>query len=76
MQVNLRRDWFAPNNLLFAASANPNEIPEEFRNELPSTAEVIGEDPKDRMARKAKADAASKKSLDHQKSVTLAKLEN
>lgn len=75
MQVNLKRDWFAPNNLLFAKTANPNEIPEEFINDLPSDAEVVGEDEKTRVARRAKSRAESEKSVKAMKAQQLTKLE-
>ena len=75
MRVYLKRDWFAPDNRLFAKNDNPNEIPDDFANDLPSDAEIEGEDVKAREARKSKSKNEAEKSLKTMKATPLSKLE-
>lgn len=41
MLVNLRRNWYAPNNTLYEKSANPHDFPESWKDQLPKGAEVL-----------------------------------
>lgn len=47
MRVILRRDWFAPGDLLYLARNNPNEVDDTLLPYLPSTARIAGENPRD-----------------------------
>lgn len=40
--VNLKKDWFSPDGSLYQKRDNPHEFPDEWKDKLPSTAEVLG----------------------------------
>lgn len=61
--VKLKRDWYAPNGQFFRESRNPNEVAESMLDELPSDAEILGEDGAAKAARKANSVKASKESV-------------
>lgn len=42
MQVNLKRAWFAPNNVLYSTENNPHDFPIDWEGLLPDGAEVVG----------------------------------
>lgn len=44
MKVNLARNWFAPNDVLYQVEFNPHEIPDDFKDRLPSGAEVLNKE--------------------------------
>jgi len=62
-KVKLKRDWLAANGQYFRESRNPNEVPDNLLDHLPSDAEVIGEDDSDRKERRAASVDASRKSV-------------
>jgi len=41
MLVNLKRGWFGPDGVRRRPENNPHDIPDEFKDQLPSTAEVL-----------------------------------
>ena len=40
MLVNLRRGWFAPNGTVYQPAGNPHEMPDSWKDRLPSTASI------------------------------------
>lgn len=45
MQVNLRRDFFGPNNVLYLERDNPHDFPTSWEDKLPPGAEIVGKGP-------------------------------
>lgn len=43
MLVNLRRGWFDPDGNRRRPENNPHELPDEWKEKLPSTAEVLNQ---------------------------------
>lgn len=42
MIVNLRRDFYGPNNVLYLARDNPHDFPTDWEQYLPNGAEIVG----------------------------------
>ena len=45
MLVKLRRNWFGPNGVQYLTRDGPNEVPDIYRDQLPSDAEILTEKP-------------------------------
>lgn len=43
MKVIFKSDWFGPGGRRYRKANNPNTVDEAFRDQLPSTAEVLKE---------------------------------
>lgn len=43
MLVKLRRNWFGPNGVQYLTRDGPNEVPDEYRDQLPSDAVILTE---------------------------------
>lgn len=43
MRVKLLRNWFAPNGELYVANQGPAEMPDSFKDALPSSAKILVE---------------------------------
>ena len=41
MLVKLRRNWFAPNGEFFQCDQGPVEMPDAWKSQLPTTAQVL-----------------------------------
>lgn len=44
MKVNLKRNWFGPNQTRFRVRNNPHQMPDDWKKLLPSDAQVVGEE--------------------------------
>lgn len=58
MLVKLARNWFDPSGSLRETRFNPQEIPDEWKDVLPKSAEVLDDEP---VKKPAKADDSAKK---------------
>jgi hypothetical protein len=43
MIVKFRRNWFGPNGVQYKTSEGPNDVPDQYRDQLPSDAVVLTE---------------------------------
>lgn len=55
MKVNLKRNWFGPNQMRFRVRNNPHEMPDDWEKLLPSDAQVVGADPPEEEPKASKA---------------------
>ena len=55
MRVNFRRQWFGPDGVRYRTNDNPHELPDEFKDVLPSSAEVLSKAEEKEVVRAEKA---------------------